>query len=89
VSRATALMSVAQQLAISAGVAFGALAVETVAHLRGDAALGARDFQPAFLAIATISALSVVFFARLSPHAGAELSNRTHLRDKQQDKSAA
>jgi MFS family permease len=76
VSRATALMSVAQQLALSAGVAFGALAVETAVHVRGEGALGARDFPPAFLAVAAISALSVVFFARLSPHAGAELADR-------------
>ncbi|HXD46006.1 MAG TPA: MFS transporter [Pseudolabrys sp.] len=89
VSRATALMSVAQQLAISSGVAFGALAVETAVHLRGEGTLGARDFQPAFLAVAVISALSVVFFVRLSPHAGAELSNRMHLRDNSQEKSAA
>jgi hypothetical protein len=82
-------MSVAQQLAISSGVAFGALAVETAVHLRGEGTLGARDFQPAFLAVAVISALSVVFFVRLSPHAGAELSNRMHLRDNSQEKSAA
>jgi len=89
VSRATALVSVAQQLAISAGVAFGALAVEFTVHLRGDGVLGARDFPPAFLAVAAISALSVLFFVRLSPHAGAELSNRTHLRDKAAEKGVA
>jgi EmrB/QacA subfamily drug resistance transporter len=89
VSRATSLVSVAQQLAISAGVAFGALAVELTVHFRGEGALSAHDFPPAFIAVATISALSVLFFVRLSPHAGAELANRTHLRDQAEEKSAA
>ena len=89
VSRATSLVSVAQQLAISAGVAFGALAVELTVRIRGEGALGARDFPPAFIAVAALSALSVLFFVRLSPHAGAELSNRTHLRGKVEEKSAA
>jgi EmrB/QacA subfamily drug resistance transporter len=77
VSRATALVSVAQQLAISAGVAFGALAVELTVHLRGHGTLAAADFHPAFLAVAAISALSALFFARLSPDAGAEMTDRT------------
>ncbi|HVV63674.1 MAG TPA: MFS transporter [Pseudolabrys sp.] len=77
VSRATSLVSVAQQLAISSGVALGALAVELSVHLRGDGTLGGSDFPPAFLAVALISALSLPIFWRLSPHAGAELANRT------------
>jgi EmrB/QacA subfamily drug resistance transporter len=77
VGRATALVSVAQQLAISAGVAFGALAVEITVSLRGHGMLEARDFPPAFLAVAVISALSAIIFARLSPNAGAELADRT------------
>ncbi len=89
VSRATSLVSVAQQLAISSGVAFGALAVEMTVRFHGEGTLGARDFPPAFVAVAAVSALSVVFFARLSPHAGAELSNRLHLRDKAEKKGAA
>jgi MFS family permease len=76
VSRATALVSVAQQLAISAGVALGALAVEITVAVRGHPALEAADFQPAFLAVAAISAMSVFFFIRLSPDAGAELADR-------------
>ena len=88
VSRATSLVSVAQQLAISAGVAFGALAVEMTVRFRGEGTLGAHDFPPAFIAVAVVSALSALFFVRLSPHAGAEMSNRTHLRDKADEKSA-
>jgi EmrB/QacA subfamily drug resistance transporter len=85
VSRATALVSVAQQLAISAGVAFGALAVELTFHLRGHGTLAAADFHPAFLAVAAISALSALFFARLSPDAGAEMTNRTPARPETSD----
>lgn len=76
-SRATALVSVAQQLAISAGVAFGALAVELTVELRGGGLLQANDFPPAFLAVAAISAVSVLIFARLPPEAGAELADRS------------
>jgi len=76
VSRATALVSVAQQLSLSAGVAFGALAVQAAAHYRGGGALQAADFPPAFLAVAVISALSVLIFARLPDDAGAELADR-------------
>ncbi|HXX06909.1 MAG TPA: MFS transporter [Pseudolabrys sp.] len=76
IGRATALVSVAQQLAVSAGVAIGAMAVELTVYLKGSGALQAADFPPAFLAVALISTLSVVIFARLSPDAGAELADR-------------
>ncbi|HEY5216513.1 MAG TPA: MFS transporter [Pseudolabrys sp.] len=76
VSRATALVSVGQQLSISAGVAIGALAVELTLRFRGDGTLQAADFPPAFLAVAIISALSVLIFARLPADAGAELAGR-------------
>jgi EmrB/QacA subfamily drug resistance transporter len=78
VSKATSLVSVAQQLAVSAGVAAGAFAVEaTVAlHGRPSDAIMAADFPPAFLAVAAISALSIVVFAQLPRDAGAELANR-------------
>jgi EmrB/QacA subfamily drug resistance transporter len=76
VSRATSLVSVAQQLAISTGVALGALAVEMTVAFRGHGTLEAQDFPPAFLAVAVISALSAIIFARLSPDAGAELADR-------------
>jgi EmrB/QacA subfamily drug resistance transporter len=76
VSRATALLSVGQQLSVSTGVALGALAVELTVYFRGSPTLGAGDFPPAFLAVAVISAASVFIFARLSPDAGAELADR-------------
>jgi hypothetical protein len=76
VSRATALTSVGQQLSISAGVALGALAVDLTTQFRGGGELSASDFPPAFLAVAAISALSIVVFMRLPADAGAELAGR-------------
>jgi len=76
VSRATALASVAQQLAVSSGVAVGASVVELTVHFKGGGPLQASDFPPAFLAIAAISALSMFIFMRLSPEAGAEMTDR-------------
>jgi MFS family permease len=76
IGRATALVSVAQQLAVSSGVAIGAMAVELTVHFKGGGPLQAADFPPAFLAVAAISALSVLLFARLSPDAGAEMADR-------------
>jgi EmrB/QacA subfamily drug resistance transporter len=76
IGRATALVSVAQQLAVSSGVAFGALSVELTVQFRGGGPLQAADFPPAFLAVAAISALSALIFARLAPDAGAEMADR-------------
>jgi MFS family permease len=76
VSKATALVSVGQQLAVSTGVAIGALAVELSLRFNGTGVLEAKDFPPAFLAVAAISALSVFIFARLPADAGAEMADR-------------
>jgi EmrB/QacA subfamily drug resistance transporter len=75
-SRATTLVSVAQQLALSTGVAVGALVVEITLSLKHGATMGAMDFPPAFLVVSVITAASVLIFARLAPDAGAELSGR-------------
>ncbi|HEX5509989.1 MAG TPA: MFS transporter [Pseudolabrys sp.] len=76
VGRATVLVSVGQQLAISSGVALGALAVELNLRLHGNVHLQATDFPPAFLALALVSGLSAVLFARLAPDAGEEMALR-------------
>jgi EmrB/QacA subfamily drug resistance transporter len=76
IGRATSIVSVGQQLAISAGVAFGALAVEVTLQLKGGGTLGAADFPPAFLVVAAISATSALIFIRLTPDAGAEMADR-------------
>jgi EmrB/QacA subfamily drug resistance transporter len=76
VSKATALVTVGQQLSVSAGVALGALAVETTVALRGHHEIMAADFRPAFIVVALISAASALIFMRLPDDAGAELANR-------------
>ena len=75
-SRATSLTSMAQQLSQTAGVATAALLLHTVLTLRGGTALTAVDFYPVFVGIAMISLLSVPFFLKMSPDAGAEVSGR-------------
>jgi MFS family permease len=73
-SRATSLVSVAQQLSISTGVAIGALVVETVLRINERETLAAPDFPPAFLIIGGIAAMSAMLFARLPADAGAEMA---------------
>ena len=73
-SQATSFTSVAQQISITAGVATAALALEGVRFVRGDVALAASDFVPAFLIVAAISALSIFFLLPLPLDAGASLT---------------
>jgi EmrB/QacA subfamily drug resistance transporter len=76
-SRATSLVAVAQQVSISVGVAIGALAVDLTLWARGRTTITAADFQPAFIAIAVISACAFFVFWRMPADAGAELARRT------------
>jgi EmrB/QacA subfamily drug resistance transporter len=75
-SRATSLVSVAQQLSIAAGVAVGALAVELAVQSKGAGIITAADFRPAFLLIGAIAGSSALLFWSLPPEAGALLANR-------------
>ena len=75
-SRATTIVSVVQQLALSTGVAVGALIVEITLRLKHAEAMSAADFPPAFLVIGALTAASCLIFRRLPPDAGAELSGR-------------
>jgi EmrB/QacA subfamily drug resistance transporter len=75
-SRATTLVSVNQQLAISAGVAVGAFSVEATMMLRHVSELTAAEFPPAFLVVAIISAASAYFFWQMPDDAGHEISGR-------------
>jgi hypothetical protein len=75
-SRATTLVSVNQQLAISAGVAIGAFSVESTMWFHHATELSAADFGPAFLLVAVISAASAYFFFRMPADAGHEVSGR-------------
>jgi EmrB/QacA subfamily drug resistance transporter len=75
-SRATTLVSVNQQLAISAGVAVGAFCVESTMALRHVSEPSADEFAPAFLVVAIISAVSTYFFWQMPDDAGHEISGR-------------
>ncbi|MEM7429226.1 MAG: MFS transporter [Pseudomonadota bacterium] len=73
-SRATAMVAVAQQLFMSAGVAFAALVLETSQVWRGNYSLDTTDFQIAFLVVAVIMAIAAWSHWRLEPAAGANVS---------------
>ena len=75
-SRATTLVSVNQQLAISAGVAVGAFSVEATMMVRHVSELSAAEFPPAFIVVAIISAASTYFFWQMPDDAGHEISGR-------------
>src|SRR3954471_13303535 len=75
-SRATTLVSVNQQLAISAGVAVGAFSVESTMLLRHVQELSAADFAPAFIVVAIISAISAYSFYLMPVDAGHQVSGR-------------
>jgi EmrB/QacA subfamily drug resistance transporter len=75
-SRATTLVSVNQQLAISAGVAVGAFSVETTMLVHHVSELSAAEFAPAFLVVAVISAVSTWFFWQMPADAGHQISGR-------------
>jgi EmrB/QacA subfamily drug resistance transporter len=75
-SRATSLTSMAQQLSQSVGVGTGALVLYLMLATHGTAVSSAADFSFALAMVAGISLLSVPFFLRMSPDAGAEISGR-------------
>ena len=75
-SRATTLVSVNQQLAISAGVAVGAACVESSMVLNKMTELSAGDFAPAFIVVSVLSASSAYFFWQMPDDAGHEISGR-------------
>tara|TARA_R110000868_G_scaffold144396_3_gene363498 strand:- start:21723 stop:23174 length:1452 start_codon:yes stop_codon:yes gene_type:complete len=75
-SRATTLSSVAQQLSLSFGVGIGAMALHFTMSMGGREHLIAGDFAPAYFFIAALSLLSLLFFVRLKPDAGDEVSGR-------------
>jgi EmrB/QacA subfamily drug resistance transporter len=78
-SRATSLASMAQQLSVSFGVGFAALLLHVTLTLRHETALAADDFPTAFAAVGLVSLASLVYFVRLAPEAGAEVSgHRRH-----------
>jgi MFS family permease len=75
-SRATTLVSVNQQLALSAGVALGAFTVQATMWVHHAAELNVAMFSPAFIVVAIISAASCYFFWQMPDDAGHEISGR-------------
>jgi EmrB/QacA subfamily drug resistance transporter len=75
-SRATSFSAVGQQLSQSFGVAIGAAGLELSRATHGGGAMQAQDFATAFLAVAAVSAASVLFFTPLAQDAGDELAGR-------------
>ena len=75
-SRATTLVSVDQQLAISAGVAIGAFSVESTMLFHHSTELTAADFGPGFLVVSVLAAMSAYYFFRMSADAGHQVSGR-------------
>ena len=75
-SRATTLVSVNQQLAVSAGVAVGAFSVESTMWFHHVSDLSATDFAPAFLVVSIIATLSAYFFYQMPVDAGHQVSGR-------------
>jgi len=78
-SRATTIVSVNQQLAVSAGVAVGAFCVESTLWVRHLTELSADVFGPAFLVVSLVSAASSWFFWQMPTDAGHEISGRKAL----------
>ncbi len=75
-SKATSLSSVAQQLALSCGVAAGAAVLELTRRFSTGGEIGYQAFAPAFFVVAAISAASALIFMRLPRSAGAALAGR-------------
>jgi len=75
-SRATTLVSVNQQLAVSAGVAVGAASVEVNLWAHHTSELIASDFIPGFIVVAIISTISSYFFYEMPADAGHQVSGR-------------
>jgi EmrB/QacA subfamily drug resistance transporter len=75
-SRATSLTSMAQQLSQSVGVGTGAALLYLMLAMQGREVSSAADFSFALAVVGAISMLSVPFFLRMSPDAGAEVAGR-------------
>ncbi len=75
-SRATSLTSMAQQLSQTIGVATGALLLYVMLAIHRTTVPGPADFSFALAAVGILSMLSVPFFLKMAPDAGAEVSGR-------------
>lgn len=73
-SRANTLATMAQQLFLTLGVGLSALILHLSQTWRGEAVAAAADVIPAYLFIGCLSLLSVLYFIRLAPNVGEEMS---------------
>ncbi len=76
-SRASSLASMFQQLAQSLGVGLAAMLIHYTLAWRHSPKLSAADITPAFVIVAALSLIAIVFFVALPADAGAEVSGRT------------
>jgi EmrB/QacA subfamily drug resistance transporter len=73
-SRASTTSSMLQQLVQTMGVGLAALFLHYVQAFRGEDHLTWQAISPAFIAVGVVSAISLIWFARLPRDAGAELN---------------
>ncbi len=71
---ATALWGVAQQVSFSLGVATAAVLLNVSLIVRRAPMLALVDFRAAFAAMAALALVSALWFARLHPEVGGEVS---------------
>ncbi|HWL05393.1 MAG TPA: MFS transporter [Xanthobacteraceae bacterium] len=74
--RATPFLAVTSQLSQTAGVAMGAIAVDAVSRLGGNATPSVADFHIAFILVSLFSLTSLLVFRAMPRDAGANLHNR-------------
>lgn len=72
-SQATAIVAVAQQLSVAFGVAVAGAIIEISRRFSGGE-LTLFNFQIAFFAVGTLSALAAIVYFRLPPNAGSDVS---------------
>ena len=73
-SQAAGITSMTHRLSQSLGIAVGAYALELSSLAQGHTEIVASDFPPAFIAVALLSAVSVMFHRRLPRTAGTAVS---------------
>ena len=73
-SQATSISSMVQRLTQSLGIAIGAYVLELSSLAQGHDSIVAADFPPAFIVIAVLAVLPVLFHRRLAHAAGTEVS---------------
>ncbi len=73
-SRASTMASVSKQLAMTGGVAFAALVLQSVKAARGVFSVDVTNFQIAFILVAIPAMATIFMILRIAPDAGEEVS---------------